>query len=219
MKKFLYPIVSCLLLLISYPKIHAQEPESEPDNAKVVISMVPQYTFIGGIRLDLDKRIGKTNNYLVFSPQFYSNRNDLFWSFNYEKLTGFGIKVSHRYFMVNKPKPSGIYLQYGATYNFTRLVYKTIDWVDTDFGGTQAQTEEEVEGKDKIHKIGGDLIVGIQISSFEDLIFDFYIGAGYRGSKYIGKRSSDFDSEYIGILNPAYTGILPIGGFRIGVFF
>lgn len=218
MKKFLHLISSCLFLLISYPKTYAQEPENKPDNPNIIISFVPQYTLIGGIRLDLDKHIGNTNNYLIFSPQFYSNRNDLFWSFDYEKLTGLGMKVSHRYFIVNKPKPSGLYVQYGMTYNFTQLVYKTIDWVNTDFGGAQAQTEEEVEGKDKIHKIGGDLIMGVQISSYENLLFDLYIGAGYRESKYIGTRS-DFDSEYIGILNPAYTGILPLAGLRIGVFF
>ncbi len=218
MKTLLYQVASCFLLLFCYAPLHAQEPESSPKTTKIVISFVPQYTLIGGIRFDLDKHIGNTNNYLIFSPQFYSSRNDFLWSFDYEKLTGFGLKASHRYFMANKPKPAGLYVQYGVTYNFTQLVYQTTGWVNTNFGGTQALTEDEVEGKDKIHKIGGDFIMGYQISSYENLLFDLYIGVGYRGSKYIGNRS-DFNADYVGILNPAYTGILPIGGLRIGIYF
>lgn len=219
MKTILSVLLGSILLSISNISItNAQEIDKEEQNAKIILSLVPQYTFIGGIRLDIDKRIGNTGNYLTFAPQFYSNNNDLFWSFDYDQLTGLGLKAYHRYFMVNKPNPKGLYVQYGLSYNYTRLTYTTIDWVDTDFGGTEAQIEDEVTGIDHIHKMGGDLIIGVQTTSFENLMIDFYLGVGYRGSKYAGSRS-DFDLDYIGILNPAYSGILPIGGVRIGVFF
>lgn len=218
MKTILFVLLSSIFLSISCITLNAQENPEGGENAKLAISIVPQYTLIGGIRLDIDKRIGETNSYLVFSPQFYSNRNDLFWNFSYDQLTGAGLKVHHRYFMVNKPRPEGLYIQYGVSYNYTRIKYTDIDWVNTDFGGSSAQVEDEVTVVENIHKMGGDAIIGIQVSAYENLIVDFYLGVGYRGSIYQGKRTY-FDSEYLSIFNPAHRGVLPIGGFRIGVFF
>jgi hypothetical protein len=218
MKPILFVLLTSILLSITTFNLSAQENPDSDKYSKIVVSLVPQYTIVGGIRLDIDKRIGNTNNYLIFSPQFYSNRNDLFWNFTYDNLTGTGMKVYHRYFMVNKPMPEGLYVQYGISYNYTRIKYTDIDWVETEFGGSSAQVESEVFFNENIHKMGGDVLLGIQYSAYENLVIDFYIGAGYRNSIYQGKRTY-FESEYLSIFNPAHRGILPLGGFRIGVTF
>ncbi len=199
--------------------VASQTYSQDPKQKKYAVSVLPQYAFIGGARIDGDFRIKETNHYLIVSPKGYSNRNDNLWGFNFEVMKGFGIMASHRYFVSGgTPYPEGVYVQYGATYNYMYIQSVGDGWINTDFGGSDAITTGEVTLHDKVHKFGSDFILGFQFEFYDNLFMDFYTGFGYRTS-IISLNESGNQSINGGFLSPAYTGFMLVGGVRIGVCF
>lgn len=213
MKK-LFTILSILTIVAS--QVFTQDISQK----KFGVSMLPQYIFIGGARIDVDFRIKETNHYLILSPQVYSSRNDELRSFNFDVMEGLGIMASHRYFVSGgQMYPEGVYFQYGATYNYTHIQSVGTGWVDTDLNGTDAITTGEVTFHDKIHKFGGNLILGLQIEFYDNLFMDFYTGFGYRSSLISQNQSNNQNLNNGAFLSPSYTGLLLLGGARIGLCF
>ena len=211
MKKLLLLITGIALLTLN---IKAQDDGSKKYNSSV--SLVPQYTIVSGLRLDIDKAISKDHlQWLSFSPQIYVS-----WQSNfadYEDMWGMGLDVKHRIYL-NKTltKPEGFYFQYGPGFQF----FSIND--NREYSESYMEDNNEywrvVSGdiNTKVYKVGGNLHLGYQSMIGDKVIVDFYLGSGIRLS---------FDNHNDGLHpwynnwwgSPGYSGTLLDAGMRIGI--
>jgi len=173
-----------------------------------IYSFVPQYLINRGIRVDLEKQIA-SNHLLQICPQFYladkKEGSDFLHeenSFNY--LIGGGLSLYDKIFAFDDFKKYGLYLSYGATYNFFHIEY-----IDNPGSNPISATA-------KIHKVGGDLIIGYQVFIREIVSLDFYTGVGIRYSN-MDTNGTDMNRFNTGYYGYNYTGNIMLLGFRIGV--
>lgn len=198
----------------------SQETQSiEKSNFGITIS--PQHAILSNFRIGLDKQIGSSSSWLIFTPSFTSSYNDNIWGFSYDRRIGGGLNVSHRIYMNDPFSGNGVYFQYGLVYNYNQLHYQGTGWVNSVYEGIEVLTEQKIPVKDEIHQYGFDLMIGIQAINTDRLIWDFYLGIGSRNRRIIQTEGS---SQYIqtydaGILAPTYQGVLPLAGMRIGIMF
>lgn len=193
--KFFLSTVTVLILFIS--GISAQEESFVPK--KTIISFVPQYLIIDGIRIDVERQI-KGKHYLQVCPQLYLNKEPKYYA-NYEKMIGGGLFIYHKYFPNENRLKNGIYMAYGLTYNYFQF-----DVLDDNDEITML----------KVNKVGADLVVGYQYLLNNVISFDFYTGIGNRNSIFEGTRT---DILYDATFGYGYTGNLFLFGFRIGFLF
>lgn len=200
-----------------------EQQENEPVNNKGFnIFLVPQYAIVGTFKVEFDKRIRNTSSWLIFGPSYTAQYNDNMFDLSYESKIGGGLNISHRYYMSKLKAGKGLYLQYGAVYNYNMLTYEDEVWVNTTYEGTDATISETKTVKDHYHKFGMDFIIGYQyVSTLNDrLVLDVYVGMGTRNTyaTTTGNTPQNENSSN-GILSPAFEGVLPVGGIRIGVSF
>ena len=221
------------MLLINVSKSYTQD---TTDN--LIISFVPQYMIISGMRVDIEKRIGNTDQWLLFGPQVYlreKNPSDDNYYYNYyddydyyyydtevyDMMAGYGITCYHKIFMgllEEETNYSGTYLAYGLSFQNFFFKYKEQEWVTYEENGMEYLRESEtLTDKNRIiYKMGLNLIFGYQILPLDKIICDVYMGAGMRYSlrypSYLEKLK--FNNH---IIDYGYSGITPVVGFRLGI--
>ena len=67
-KKIVFAI---LILLYFTPNLLAQDALAEPAKKHFSVGLVPQYSFMGGLRPDFDYRLNDQNQWLIVSPLVY----------------------------------------------------------------------------------------------------------------------------------------------------
>jgi len=198
MRKF----VIILIAIFFTPQLRSQE---SPDNL-AVLSLVPQYLIIKGIRLDLDKQM-TAKQFLQFCPQFYyrtgrgdENSNTFR---DYDDLIGGGLIIYHKIFASENIMENGLYLSYGLSYNYFNL--QRSQWV----------ANESVRVTGHVNKVGGDLLIGYQYISTTHLSVDFYLGYGIRYSILNSDEGDDNDYNFLP-WDYNYSGNFLQLGIRIG---
>ncbi len=216
-------IGSLFLIFLNASVIRAQDTISS-----IGISWYPQLMFISGMRIDLDVHLGKSKSWLVFSPQVFlnerltNNSNDAAGDESvfdkYNKLTGYGMNISHRFYIQYNTKPVGLYLGYGGFYNHYTLTYEIEGWGYIDRFGLQAITYGLFDHETIIDKIGTDFFIGYQTEIAQRLFVDIFCGGGIR---YAFIKTDDLNPRYFSHspFEFGYTGSVPLAGFRFGVFF
>ena len=201
MKKIFY----LLCLILSFYYASAQEETSR----ETIYSFLPQYLINRGIRIDVDKQIGR-RHYLQICPQFYlseKHEGDLVLDKNkYSYLIGGGLNLYHKIFAFEEFKDYGLYLSYGLSYNYFHVEYTD------DSGGNNVLISAEGE----IHKIGSDLTIGYQFFIRRVVALDFFTGLGTRIS-FMDAGGADTDRFNTGYFGYNYTGNILLLGMRIGV--
>ncbi|MFC2086554.1 hypothetical protein ACFLSA_00095 [Bacteroidota bacterium] len=195
----------------------------EDNNFKLLVMGVPQHLIIHGIRVDFDYRL-EGNKWLIFSPQLYLNKipqgTEYLW-FNvnkFEELLGFGMAITQKNILSRKSSPSGFYIAYGATYNYTKTKNADYAWVPYVENTITYYDRQPLDYEVILNKIGGNAIIGYQNEIYPKLILDGFIGFGLRYSFRDAPENtflnySDFEGDY------GYTGTLFVGGIRLGVAF
>lgn len=164
---------------------------------KTIISFVPQYLIIDGIRIDVERQL-KGRHFLQICPQIYTNSATEYSNY-YKEMIGGGLFVYHKYFPNTDFMNNGVYLSYGITYNY--------------FHFSPNQDFPDV-GVRNINKIGADFIIGIQVFHKQIISIDFYTGAGIRNSFNNRTFNPDGSEDF-----PRYdhSGNLFLLGFRLGI--
>ena len=213
--------LAILFIVVCSGNLLSQDETVEEFKPDFGVSILPQYAFVGTLKLEFDKRIGNTQNWIVISPSYTSSENDKAWSFSYDRKVGAGLNISHRYYMSNLEERYLLYLQYGLTYNFTRLEYEGAFWINSDFDGIDVITASFENIHDTHHKYGGDFIVGWSTTELgmEKFLLDIYIGVGFRESSSTTTGENIQTNKGDGILSPSFRGILPLAGIRYGITF
>lgn len=182
------------------PPLKSQENDFVLD--KTIVSFVPQYLIINGLRIDVERQL-KGRHYLQLCPQYYIN-NEPLYNESYDEMHGGGLFIYHKYFPEKNILKNGVYVAYGFTYNYFRFKY-----LDDN-----SQTQEL-----KVNKLGGDLFIGYQYIYNKIVSIDIYAGMGNRNSFLSQKEADKFDDFSFGPFGYSYSGNLFIFGFRFGVLF
>lgn len=194
----------------------AQINNSESNENRFKLGIVPQYAITNGTRIDLDFQIND-KHWLVVSPQMYLSSTDS-WDWDYNSMGGAGVELQHKIFLTEETNRRSVYIAYGPTFNYFSV--KDNGLVVQEFienGGNYIGLVED-EMTTSIFKIGANLIFGIQFIISDRFYFDPYVGTGIRFS---------FDNHTSGLHNyynewwadMGYSGTLMVGGVRLGVIF
>ncbi|GEM_PF-314424 len=181
------------------------------------ICVVPQYAVISGIRIDYERKISSRNQWLVFSPQYYSNSNGYS---GYHDMTGTGLNVFYKQYLWQADRKNGhdhsrskLYFSAGPTFQYFSLL--SIEEVPEEFtenGITYIQFHSE-EVPTRIYKLGLNVDFGYQVT-LNRFILDFYLGIGMRHAlDENGEKMDDLNDDW---LDYGYSGALMDGGVRLG---
>ncbi|MBN1949651.1 MAG: hypothetical protein JW801_00505 [Bacteroidales bacterium] len=191
MKKYLLLLVFCFL--------GSQAFSQDTSPFKTYLSYVPQYTFIHGIRIDIDKEI-KPKKFIQICPQFYLTENSgsrALMNQDIDRLIGGGLSVYHKKFLSRDPEIYDFYLSYGLSYTYFNIEH----------------TKNSITHFDDIHKVGGDLLIGLQLFATDYFFVDIYGGAGIRYSisdlEEFNRTSWDYNA----------SGAILTCGMRVGIAF
>lgn len=207
-----------LLLLVFLPaSLFSQEIEHKKDYHQLSIGIVPQYAISNGIRFDIDLQLSKSNQSLVIAPQIYiSTRDGALW--NYNSMIGSGLEIQHRIYLKSNNSAEGAYFGYGPVFNFFAVKDDglTVRRFVNNGGNYLGLIEEEMTTR--IYKFGGNFIIGIKGITPGNLYLDPFIGMGIRFS--FDDKLSGFHNYYNDWWGDmGYSGILMVGGLRLGIVF
>ncbi len=202
---------------------------SEVKQYNNVLTIVPQYAFVHGLRIDYERRLKTTDQWIVLAPQIFSDINNNTYYFNgdysaYQSMFGMGINVYYKVTVFkskrinlnsNLPRQS---LYFSAGPNFQYFSLRNVEEVAHPFvedGVTYYKFELE-EVKKHIYRIGGTIDVGWQVA-LDRFVFDFYLGMTMKYS--LDNNGEIIRDSYSNWIDPAYSGILLDGGLKLGFFF
>jgi hypothetical protein len=211
-------LLSFSIICLAFISISAQDIPIRVKNH--AIGIVPQYSFINGIRTDFDFRVSKNKNqWLVIAPQvFLSPENPNLY--NYTNMWGLGLELQHRYYL--KPDNNlarGVYMGYGPMFQYFSIEedrYYTEKVIENGIEYTVVKKGLTTTG---IYKFGVTATAGYQATAFNVVYFDFYIGTGIRLSfddtdtKGFHKIHNNWWGDY------GYSGTLLDAGVRIGMLY
>lgn len=210
-------ILSVLISLFAF-QAYSQEKEYE-----WLIMGVPQYLFINGIRVDIDKNIKGTNKWISFSPQIYNAESPLdnelvYREYGLDKVAGVGLGVDFKRFFSGKSNIQGIYLATGAVYNFFNIDSYGYNYIEPNGDGKMELDYSNTSINTHINKMGVHTMLGYQAPIVRDFVIDMYIGFGIRyslnnNSELTITDLSTFTGDY------GYSGTNLIAGIRFGVGF
>lgn len=184
--------------------VAAQQPEATTatEFPTRMISFVPQYAFINGLRLDYDFQLTK-NNWIQLAPTFYVGKESMDIG-NFENIAGIGLHAYHRYHPGEGFGEVPVYLSFGPVYQYFHLEHEEWEMSKTILRNTH------------IHRIGLDVIIGIFSPVVNDFVFDVYTGIGLRHAFQTtdAVKARKFDDS---IVDFGYSGSIFILGLRIGI--
>ena len=190
-----------------------------------VIAIVPQYAFYNGFRIDYERNIKHSDNWIVMAPQFYiDNDPRYYYSTSYESLAGIGINLYYKSIVYKSARRNrnndlsrhALYVSAGPNFQYFNLKNtEEVARAFTDNGITYFQfVVEDVEKK--IYRVGAIANMGWQMA-FDRFLLDLYLGVAFKYS--MDENGKMIESDYADWVDPAYSGILLDGGLRIGLFF
>lgn len=146
---------------------HAQE--SQP---KHMVSFLPIYMAVNAIRIDYDFSLSN-QHWIQVAPLLFL-RNYTIQPFEenpeFTRLKGVGLHLYHRFYPAGKDfERVNVYISYGPIYQNLHFTY--IEGSDLEF-----------ERYTHLHRLGGDVIIGVTAPIFDMLMLDFYAGMGIRHS-------------------------------------
>lgn len=129
-------------------------------------------------------------------------------------LSGFyaGIYANGKYFKERNEWNEWVWIQEP----YTQYVYTKsgdIDWNETTYFEGEGKSVLKKESYDA-KQVEGGVLFGFQMVLNEVLSLELFVGGGVRGAQVEGKKR---DSDYHG--SRGYTGVVPKGGFTVGIAF
>jgi len=206
-------LVMLLIMLFTFSpdtralsNVQNDEPEK---NYRGMISILPLYMTVNGLRLDLDYSLNR-NHWIQAAPVFFlgDNSNDkTFLSHNdFLQQRGGGLHLYHRYYPGDGFGYNNVYVSYGAMWHYNNLTYN------------ETLSGRSFERYTAINKVGADLIMGLYFLAADWICMDFYTGMGIRYSSFQSDavKTKKFNSSH---MEPGFSGTIFIIGMRIGFTF
>jgi len=195
-KTALILILALLSLLLSAQENPADTPSS------LMISLVPQYAFQSGFRVDVDLPLSE-RHWLQLAPVFYAGNNVEMSITTADKLGGVALHAFHRFYPDPVRDRWQPYLAWGPSFQHYALDYKV------------RSGNIRIDKHTNINRIGMDLTGGM-VAHGSTFFFDFYAGAGIRQAFLSGDKDTGekFNETF---LDFGYSGVLLVAGVRVGI--
>ena len=217
MKKIILLLIAGIVLSNNYILGQEEDNTSKKKYTKQVL-LTPQYVGLHGIRIDFEFMVGPKNA-LVIAPRVHLN-TDGSSNIDYEQLVALGGNFAYK---LNFREPAGYkmnpYMAFGAYYTWYNITLEQSAWVDYYIDDLPALT---LDGSDKdfqIHKMGPEILVGFQLLPIPEFVIDISVGAGLRYSISGDDEELINDKFNNSIIDPAFTGILPVFNLKLGYRF
>ncbi|MFW5754206.1 MAG: hypothetical protein ACOCV9_05330 [Marinilabiliaceae bacterium] len=207
-------IIILLLLLLSWSG-SAQQTERK----NLIITAVPQHILNNAIRFEIDVPMSNQSRWLTVAPQFFYRAEDMDGAFDhpdYNKLIGAEIDMLSRKYLLSETDGTGFYYSYGGGYRFLKINTSNHLW--------QKSPDEELDWyrlnyaqyNINIHGINAKFLTGYQMTLYDNMVADAYIGFGLRYS-FLDAPEGNFLKFNRNVNDYAYRGMLLVGGLRIGL--
>lgn len=217
-------ILLLTLCIITTCKLSISQEKIEENNSEksIIITFLPQYVAINGLRVDLDIPLRRNKSYIILSPQFYLGTNgSIFFGNEYNRMNGFGLNMQHRVFIKeNIEGPKGWYIMWGPTYQHFNLYVDSYQLTDYPEYGSYYMTFAEGEANHPINKFGLDISMGRQWIIGKTFVLDGYTGVGIRMAYDKDWEMSVKDGNPFGSDIPfeyGFSGTTLVIGLRIGI--
>ena len=143
--------------------------------------------------------------------EFYNAETNSYNPYNPEMLTGWGIFIQAKSFLLTKyysnlKAPIGLYAAPQLMYRDILITGIENVWTDTVY------VEKEV--KQNLDVLAAGVILGVKFAFLKVLCIDMYVGGVLRLSKYTDEKSC---TKYKQWNNIDYSGVLPAAGINIGI--
>ncbi len=194
--------VATLFLIALVPLFVDAQDHALSDKPALMVSLVPQYAFQSGFRMDFDRPLND-RNWIQLAPMFFAGNNVEMSITTVDKLGGVALHAYHRYYPDASRDRFQPYLAWGPGFQHYALDYKV------------RNGNVRVGKHTNINRIGADLTLGF-VSQGSALFFDCYAGAGIRQAYFSGDKDTGerFDDTFIDF---GYSGVLLVAGVRVGV--
>ncbi len=198
---------------------HTQKQDPFPDFNHALF-IVPQYVALSGMRLDYEMKMNNSKKWMVFSPQFFTDRNGYE---AYETMSGIGLNACYKTFLSHSTRVNengvprtNVYFATGPMFQSFRLTGpEEVPEVFTEDGIDYIRfTTQEVTSK--IYRPGFNADFGMQFI-FDRFALDLYGGIGLRLAFDDNWEIMDDFNDYW--TDFGFTGFLLNGGIRLGFIF
>ncbi len=218
------------------------QPEQKT-HQRYTISVSPLRLASNGLKFDFEWELPESGHWLgtslttYFGParggaysEWYNDRESFISSFDrYHRMWGLGTSAIYKHIFSRR----GWYFATGLTFDFFRVGVANDDYVPyTEDGMTFYDYGRTIDTK-SYFKPTARIVIGKHMAISERCYFDLYAGVGLSYSFYsnddrhiypAGYGSGFYDSYHYerplfdDIGGFAYRGLIPVGGFRFGVF-
>lgn len=186
---------------------------------RIWIMGVPQYLFENGIRIEIDRRIQESHNWITWSPTIYYRGQPGSWisgNYDVQSLAGMGLEVLYRWYPAGFGYQGGVYVSGGGGYRYMSQKIKGYQWDDFQQDGlTFYDYNNGIWYRiSQTYSLRG--IVGYQLVSNKHLGLDLYVGLGAKYS--IIDKPEGAMAYFTENHNPfTGSGFFITGGFRMGI--
>lgn len=193
-----------------------QEDKTKKSNQRKVAVMVSlPHLLTGQLRADIElfsKKIRPeatfTRQSFTISPRYYNDYQWFIGGMDNKNIYGYGLDLAHKLYLSNPEKTNSlVYIGYGAGANYLNLEGKL-----NEFWGTEENIHK------KLIRYQGYTMLGVQIAASRHIVFDSYVGVGYKGTHQIS-QSNNTELTYENFTNPVYNGFYPVFGLKAGIQF
>ncbi len=210
-------ILFILLSFLATSIIYAQE--EQPFKREKILSIVPQYVFQNGFRVDYEFTLQNNwKSWLQFSPElFISTDGNNLTSSDYNSMRGIGLEVHHKYFMQEPNERYGFYFSYGGGFQFFGIKNnENVEYTYSEYG-TDYMSFRTEEVNTTINRVLINFMVGKQIVRYKPFIVDYYLGIGFR---YSMDKNMELSKAYNrSWFDNGYSGSLMVAGIKLGFNF
>lgn len=206
-----------LLSMITSTMVFAQE--ELPFKREKIISIVPQYVFQDGFRVDYEFTLQKNRkSWLQFSPEIFINTDgNQMTSHDFNSMRGFGMEIHHKYFMKEPNDRNGYYFAYGGGLQYLGIKdNRDVSYLYSEYGINYTSYRNE-EVNIPINRLLINFMVGKQIVRSRPFIIDYYLGVGFRYS--MDENMDLIDSYNDTWFDYGYSGSLMVAGVKLGFNF
>lgn len=216
-----------ILLCLAIPQASTLFAQKDATEQNTTIAIQPlQLINCGGIRLDFEKRIGKTPTWIQLSLTGYPtyNKKDVDKEYDYNRyheywnpfgedfssMWGVSADLNCKYYLNRK---QSLYFAGGFSYGYFEIKYIGSAWNDYVEDGLKYHEFTHGVQEQKIKRIGVNTLFGYQIPTRSAFLFDVYTGLGYRYGFYDENKTA----FHYGLFSPGRRDLVFLLGIRLGV--
>lgn len=226
-KRFTYPKQVILKplgkTLICKNNLSKIKKEVKLKSDKNFISISPLALIKHGVKINYEHQFNPYNYWTLgmeLNYRFLDETDNFHDDFNeIQEYWGFGIDLGHKRFIENNDNNYHFYYHYSLGYHWGSMKSLT-SYFEKQTNELGHEIFYPVTGKlfDKTHKIGFNTMLGIRFRLLDQIYTDFFVGMGMRHSFVVTQKlTKPSYNEYV--WSPGYSGVLPLGGFKIGIYF